>query len=146
MRYGFLITVIRTRTGGRQGCKVGATVFNAAYSEALHELRESLMHHGIHLSVRYPTGVFWGPAAPSDPETPILGVTFVDDECIMLVCSRPALLDHCIEILLASVIRIFHKYALKLNWSAGKSECCVKYRGKDAVKTYEAHRMDCSIA
>ena len=85
MRYGSLSTVNRTRTGGRQGSKAGATLFNTACSEALHELRESLMHHGIHISVRYPTGVFWGPAAPSDPETPILGVTFVDGECIMLV-------------------------------------------------------------
>ena len=42
---------IVTRTGGRQGCKLGALVFNLIYSVALKRLRVRLQKKGILLRV-----------------------------------------------------------------------------------------------
>eukprot|EP00973_Karenia_brevis_P026994 3724224-Karenia_brevis.AAC.1 len=56
---------------------------------------------GVLLRLRLPTGAFWGEPDCSLPQdTPILDVTFVDDECVMLAASSPKLLDVAIAMLL----------------------------------------------
>ena len=45
---------IYTRTGGRQGCKLGAMVFNLAYSLALWLLGARLREAGVVLHVKHP--------------------------------------------------------------------------------------------
>lgn len=142
-QYGDLESVVRTAKGGRQGCKVGATIFNSAYTFALDNFKKTLGRHGIFLRVRYPVGAFWGPIRddlPNDAE--VIDVTFVDDECVLLSASNGALLDKAIDLLLSSIASSFAKFALDINWGKGKSECFVKYRGTNATWHYSNHRCN----
>ncbi|CAE8719304.1 unnamed protein product [Polarella glacialis] len=52
-RYEDLQTIIVTSKGGRQGCKLGAIIFNMVYARALTMLRTKLEQHGIILQVRW---------------------------------------------------------------------------------------------
>eukprot|EP00973_Karenia_brevis_P034932 4819900-Karenia_brevis.AAC.1 len=58
-----LETAVTTKTGGRQGCKLGATTFNSVYAVALDMLRWELEKTGVTSRVRVPDGPFW-----QDPE------------------------------------------------------------------------------
>ena len=60
--------------------------------------------------------------------------TYVDDECLMLSGSTPRMLDIAIEFVLQDLVDVFHEYGLNINWAPGKSECLLKYRGKNAQK------------
>eukprot|EP00973_Karenia_brevis_P014950 2039661-Karenia_brevis.AAC.1 len=65
--------------------------------------------------------------------TPVVEVTFVDDECIMLCASTPRLLQKAAAMLLEAVVETFTLFALEINWSKGKSEAMVKFRGDGAT-------------
>ena len=49
---------IRSLTGGRQGCKLGATVFNAGYTVPLGMLYRRLADANVILRLRMPDGVY----------------------------------------------------------------------------------------
>jgi hypothetical protein len=126
---------IRSMTGGRQGCKLGATMFNSAYTIGLDLLHWRLAELGIRLRVRSADSSFW--MKPSQDDAPrwthILDVTFVDDEMIALVASSPETLDRTIDTVLEVLLCTFGDMHLELNWKAGKSEAIVVYRGHGAV-------------
>ena len=73
-------TFVYTKTGGRQGCKLGGVVFNNAYALALIALQELLKAEGVTASIRRKTGPFWATDAPTedadeDVRRPPCGVT-----------------------------------------------------------------------
>ena len=129
---------ITTLTEGRQGCKLGALVFNLIYSVVCKRLRARLRELGAVLVVRHVGGMaFWGtdtaatvswPAASAEPDknepadptesTDVFEVTYVDDE---------------IAIILDELITVFRSFGFLINWSAGKTEGFVTFRGKDAA-------------
>ena len=58
-RYGTSDTVIVQKRGGRQGCKLGALVFNSAYALALRVVQRMLAREGITLRLPSVQGPFW---------------------------------------------------------------------------------------
>eukprot|EP00973_Karenia_brevis_P020940 2879838-Karenia_brevis.AAC.1 len=96
-QYGELETVITAATGGRQGCKVGSLIFNGAYSIALHMLHADLLDAGIVLRISASGQAFWDERHSHDDALIIIDVTFVDDECVVLVAKSAKLLDDAIE-------------------------------------------------
>ena len=73
---------ITSETGGRQGCKLGATMFNAGYAVALDMMHWRLAKDGITLRLAVPgEGAFFGDSSTSSPDiTDVIDATFVDDE------------------------------------------------------------------
>eukprot|EP00972_Heterocapsa_arctica_P025375 3737129-Heterocapsa_arctica.AAC.1 len=70
-------------------------------------VRDALLDAGIALRLRPGPHAFWGDSAmpeeaPCDgaPLVPIVDAAFVDDECLMLTASSPAVLDAAIDSLL----------------------------------------------
>jgi hypothetical protein len=61
-----------------------------------------------------------------------MDTTYVDAECIMLAASTPAALDRHIDILLDEISAVFRAFGLTINWSKGKTEAILLYRGRDA--------------
>ena len=57
--YGACDSYIVSTTGGRQGCKLGGIVFNAAYALALRVLHDRLADANIVLRLKYRRGPFW---------------------------------------------------------------------------------------
>ena len=136
-----------TKTGGRQGCKLGAFIFNSVYSIALDALGWELSQAGIDLKLPVPTTPFWAPAAASEYDsdpTPVVDATFVDDECFVLLASTGAALDTAIDVLLSNLFHIFSNLHLAINTKPGKTEALLKYRGAGACALREARR--CSDA
>ena len=73
-------------------------------------------------------------------QVPIVDAAFVDDECLMLTASSPAALDRAIDVLLAIVTRVFDLLRLEINWKPGKTECFLRYRGRQAAAKLQARR------
>ena len=71
----------------------------------------------------------------------MLDVTFVDDECVVLVATIPALLKRAVDILLETLLGVFSRCHLELSWEPGKTEAIIKFRGDGAVAARESYRM-----
>ena len=99
LAYGSRSSRIITQKGGRQGCQSGACVFNTVYSVGLILLRIAMQASGITFRVKRSQSVFWC-GAPSGPEEELVDMTFVDDECIVLVAASARSLVSAIHVLL----------------------------------------------
>jgi len=136
--------VITSRTGGRQGCVMGATVFNSGYCVALDILHFRLKSHGILLRVKVPNEPFWKEQSaprPDDNMQDVVDATFVDDECIILIASSPRTMEKAIDILLDTVIEVFGQSHLRINWLPGKTEAICILRGDGATAIRESWRQ-----
>ena len=139
--FGSNISVLLSRFGGRQGCKLGALVFNFVYARALKRLQTSMSEHGLLLSLPLPTSTApWCSSTdpPSTSDAEVFDTTYVDDECIMLAATSPALLDQRIEKALSLLLAVFRSFKLVINWDIGKTECLLKYRGAGAHGAWTA--------
>eukprot|EP00973_Karenia_brevis_P050539 7016329-Karenia_brevis.AAC.1 len=103
--------------------------FNSAYALALDMLALELAAQEIFLRIKVPGGIFWEDTSnPSDGATNVLDAAFVDDECLVILA------------MLNMLTSIFGSLHLELSRSPGKTECLLKYRGKDSVAHYEQWR------
>ena len=75
---------------------------------------------------------------PSTSDAVVFDATYVDDECIMIAATSPALLDQRIEKALSLLLAIFRSFKLAINWDVGKIECLLKYRGAGAHGAWTA--------
>jgi hypothetical protein len=145
-RVGDNESVVVTATGGRQGCKLGGIIFISVYEQALEQVRQRLRTAGIVLVLK---GAGAEPFWSSDDgtwdtsDTPVVEVTYVDDEAAVVVAPSPAALDIAIDILLRSYVEVFSDYGLVINWHKGKSEALLVYRGHHAARHLDARR-DCN--
>ena len=112
---------IVTVAGGRQGCKLGALVFNLIYSLALTMLKKDLIDLGIVLWVnRSTTHQFWNDASasvawsPGEHSFPVFEVTFVDDECIFLAATSPRILMTAIPKLMHRLCKTFQYFGFQI--------------------------------
>ena len=129
-----------TSAGGRQGCKLGALVFNLIYSVALKRIRQKMIDKGVVLHLRRTSDApFWeshgngGAWNDTEPEaTPVVEVTYVDDEAFKLAASSPRLLVFAIDTLLSELVATFNAFGFHINWGAGKTEAFVTFRGKNS--------------
>eukprot|EP00973_Karenia_brevis_P022763 3132237-Karenia_brevis.AAC.1 len=63
----------------------------------------------------------------------------------MLAASSPKLLDHAIDLLLNALVEIFAASAFKINWSKGKTESMLVYRGCGAAIAMDRRRRNGDI-
>ena len=113
-------------TGGRQGCKLGSSVFNSAYTPALDMLRWRMKKHDIIFRTPAPREAFWTTDDDTtQPDREIVDAAFVDDESVMLLSRSPKALSLAIDILLEIIYDTFSGFHLDINWNRGKSEAVV---------------------
>ena len=80
---------VTSRTGGRQGCKLGALIFNSVYAVALDMLHCELADAGVVLRLCVQQGAFWATPDPAcDDEEDVIDATSVDDECVVFVATN----------------------------------------------------------
>ena len=134
-------SVITSKTGGRQGCKLGGIIFNSAYSIALDIMAWELAKAGVAFRVRVPEGAFWDTVNEDNADyEDVVDVAFVDDECIVLLAKTPKLLDVAIQALLRILVVTFGNMHLAINWSPGKTEALLCYRGHGSIAAREQWR------
>ena len=135
--------LVVARRGGRQGCKLGAIVFNLVYAVALSHVRTSIQKQNCVLVIKgFVDSPFWGHSdvhvatecRPDENDETVIEVTFVDDEAIMLASKSPRRLELAILALLESLCTVSSSLGLELNFKPGKSEAFLVFRGKNAAK------------
>lgn len=109
--YGECGTYIVSTTGGRQGCLLGAMVFNAAYALALRALHARLLEANIVLKVWSCNGPFWYPdwTGSDHVDDNVIDAVFVDDEAVVFIARTPRLLQRAIKILLDVLPETFQR-------------------------------------
>ena len=139
---GELTEILLTDKGGRQGCFLGAIIFNFVYARDLSRLEHQLLHEGIFIRIPIDRDAApWEsrPQKSSPLQThAIFDATFVDDEAIMLAADTPQKLDTAITTLLKCLETVFAAFKLTINWSRGKTEALCTYRGKQAGDHWKA--------
>ena len=143
--YGTLASAIVTRTGGRQGCKLGDLIFNLVYERALRDVRQALTNKHYLLELPAPCGTpFWmQPGGMSNSAaTLVYNATYVDDEAACLCARSAKQLDIMIDEFLDVLISTFCRYGLKINFAKGKSEAILKYVGKASSAALERRRVN----
>ena len=97
---------VRSKTGGRQGRKVGSRVFNAGYCVAFGLLDTRLAEHGLAFRVAEPDGPFWQSPCGEDADgRPVIAATFADDLGLAVLARLPARLG-------AGIAQLLHILAL----------------------------------
>ncbi|CAK0869748.1 unnamed protein product [Prorocentrum cordatum] len=130
--------VVCPKTGGRQGCKVGAILFNSVYSIALKALHAALKDAGITLVLRKAGDVFWGVGQDKPADfADVSGCAFVDDDCIVVVGRNARVLAEAIPKAVRQVVKIFASLNLQINWNPGKTEAMVRFRGQRSQRVFE---------
>ena len=138
---GDLHTAVTSKTGGRQGCKLGALTFNSIYGIALDMIAWELERHGVVLRLARAPDAFWGePMQGAAATQPTLDAAFIDDEALVVMAPLAKDLDASIDVLLETVLEVFDCLHLTLNAEPGKSEALLQYRGPEAVARREARR------
>ena len=74
----------------------------------------------------------WESSAPDS--TPIVEITYVDDEAITIAASSPRALWKAINFLLQELIDAFSMFGFQINWNPGKTEAFVTFRGKHVAE------------
>ena len=144
---------IISKRGGRQGCKLGAMVFNFIYACCLKRFRERLLGAGLvlHLKTEDDEKAFWS----DDAGTPhvsfaegqgceVVEATFVDDEEIYLTAATAHSLSIVIDTMLECLDEEFRRFAFRINYAKGKTELMVIMRGKSARRVYAEKVVDMS--
>ena len=99
-----------SRSGGRQGCRLGAVIFNLIYAVALHHTRTELALLGITMTIHFDIQQLFACAGVAHTFTfnnktvsdgacdkTDIDVTFVDDEAFMSMASAPYALSEAIR-------------------------------------------------
>ena len=105
-----------SRTGARQGCKVGSLIFNAAYSIPFDIFQWKLQKASIALRLRVPSGASWlPPDADNDDYHFVMDVTSVDDERAALTSPPAKSLRDAVDILMETLLNVFDNCHLQLS-------------------------------
>ena len=140
-------SLLVTCAGGRQGCKLGALIFNLLYSMALRRVKAALIAEGVVLHVRVPDGYFdlrgCETSFSNGEGVPVVEVTYVDDQAFLLGATSAKLLMQAIQLLLTHLVNIFRSFGLCINWKPGKTEGFVTFRGKGSALTKQKLYGEC---
>ena len=136
---------IVSTTGGRQGCKLGAVVFNLAYAVALVKVKEAVATTGATLVIsNLARDTFWKGGASAQPAAwekdsldshGVHEVTYVDDEGFLIAAQTPRILVAAVHALLEALCQTFRAFGLIINFGPGKTEIMVQLRGRNAAVT-----------
>ena len=100
--------LIVTNIGGRQGCKLESVLLNLIYSIALKRIRASLSDERVIIRLKPHAGCFWSSSGvdigydDSLGFTPIVEITYVDDQAFTLAATSPVALIHAYRCLLSA--------------------------------------------
>ena len=140
-------TPIRTARGGRQGCRLGAIVFNFIYAKALREARNELRDANVILQLpRREADAFWVTKEEADEQRrergedhaeevmqEVVETTYVDDELMMLSATEPTALEKAIKVMMTALDGAMARHGFLVNWKRGKTEIMMKLRGSKAA-------------
>ncbi|CAK0907096.1 unnamed protein product [Prorocentrum cordatum] len=112
--------VTTSLTSGRQGCKLGSTAFNSAYTPPLDMLKWRLAQEGLTLRLPDAPATFWADVGPpSTEQEDIVDAAFVDDEVVILLSESPAALARAVDALHGIITDAFGAFHLEVNWGKG---------------------------
>eukprot|EP00811_Abedinium_folium_P032098 NODE_5270_length_1789_cov_4.465704.p1 GENE.NODE_5270_length_1789_cov_4.465704~~NODE_5270_length_1789_cov_4.465704.p1 ORF type:complete len:128 (-),score=17.45 NODE_5270_length_1789_cov_4.465704:1029-1412(-) len=127
---------MNTRARARQGCRFGALLFNLQYARALFDLRAELQVAGLLTSfLLRPGAPPWCHAhgdGDEEQQYKAMDCTCVDDEAFMITAVSNNELIMKARTLFVVALRCLANHSLQLNWSPGKSELLIAWRGKGA--------------
>jgi len=145
---GELDSVIEYGLGGRQGCKVGTTIFNAAYDVPLQLLRTTLHSRGIALALHESPEAFYTAEdtcrrrlcskRPPAGNVTVLDAAFIDDEFLVIMSPNNDVLACSIKVLVDEPAVPFAACGLDINWKPGKTEAMLQARGRGARALLES--------
>ena len=151
-KVGSLESVIVTKSGGRQGCKFGAVIFNVVYAVALRRVRDKLREASVLLVIKV-TGdsAFWAPSARAEPQAEscgaaephdmeIIEATYVDGQAAMLAPPSPIRLLRAARLLMSELAVIFGELGLIINFVPGKTEAHVR-AGRNIRRTWADYQF-----
>ena len=69
-----------------------------------------------------------------DVSSEVTDVAFVDDEAIVVFSKDAVRILENIKVVVSTVVKVFAKHAMAVNFDKGKTEVVVKLRGKNLVK------------
>ncbi|CAK0858575.1 unnamed protein product [Prorocentrum cordatum] len=140
--FGDLESVVRYGLGGRQGCKVGAAIFNAAYDISLLLVRQWLEQAGVAIRLRIFSEAFFSrevprrmrgkQAPPGQPPQTVTDAAFIDDERIVTMAPTAARLRAAMDTVVVALAIVFSDFGLNINWSPGNTEGMVHVMGYGA--------------
>ena len=146
-----LSSVVRTRKGARQGCKIGALIFNVIYEYALGRIRRRASDAGILHEIEGSQPCLWTladgaiqPEAKGDVLATLCDIEYVDDVLFMLMHADPRQLVHNSRVILAIILDEFKCCGLECNLAAGKTEVTLSLVGKGARKA-KAQLFDATV-
>eukprot|EP00973_Karenia_brevis_P008750 1182658-Karenia_brevis.AAC.1 len=137
IRDGF--AYLTTAKGGRQGCKLGALVFNLLYAAALDALRCACKSEGVTLKIKVlEKGCLWQKRVrevkdneePCGEDITVDEVTYVDDEAILCTSRSPTKLITGMKNTAKVLEKTFQKFGMVVNWGPGKTEAMIALRGQ----------------
>ena len=120
-----------TRRGGRQGCKFGPDIFNAAFAAALQDVVNDIQKLGLFVSCSHLKKLdVW---FAGDVESPHLGsprpneqragkVVYVDDLGLMLAAATPRVLMRKLPTALDCLGEHCERHGLRVNYQPGKTD------------------------
>eukprot|EP00959_Pyramimonas_sp_CCMP1952_P035564 744720-Pyramimonas_sp.AAC.1 len=115
-------------------------IFNAIYSIALHAMQARLRAVGLALNLEAPTCEFWSDRREEHDSTcSIADCAFVDDEFHMFACSTAQRFSESAPRLLSVLGETFPPLNHEINWSRGKTEALVQYRGHKYQHALDSH-------
>ena len=141
-RVGELATVLVTTRGARQGCTLGAMIFNLVYTLALNETSKQLNEKGLleHVACdrdRPP----WSEPYEGAERAEAAQATFVDDHFHATMATNPReLVKKKKESMIGIVACRFAKFGLRINWGKGKSAGMLRLRKKSAATVMDELR------
>ena len=80
-----------------------------------------------------PHSHFMYPCPPDTPSTPVVDITFVDDEAVIGMAGSPCTLTNQRSRAVFVVHSIFHDYHRHINFKTGKTEAMLAFRGHGAA-------------
>jgi hypothetical protein len=146
-KFGASSNVIVAKKGGRQGCRFGGKCFNFNYAVALLEVRTKLLERNIAIRIVASSTSTEGinssevprlTLSPIDDATAVIDITFVDDEAIAICAAVPGTLCKHVNFAIETIVATFAKFNFTVNFSKGKTELMVKFRGKNAKSCKES--------
>ena len=128
---GQLTSAVKYVLGGRQGCKVGAAMFNGAYDIPLAILNSTLEADGTALKLKRVGDAFsTSPSGTSDKTVTVLDSAFIDDEFIATLALSAEQLAAPIPVMLDRLVNVFANFGLSMTWKPGITECVIRLRGR----------------
>ena len=115
-------------------------VFNTPYALALMALNDEFLSRGVVMHIHDGNITSEMSDSSSEGVHHVLGVTFEDDECIMLAADESRSLAAAIDCCTLVLSTTFQLLKHEVNWSPGETECLVQMVGKYGCDIVEKWR------